>query len=412
MAIDPPSNGSSALSDGLRLRHLDMRIVCEILDGVMGRLCQLDETVGDDELIEIDHSLGLVKEDLGVSLGGLVQISHVIVVDGDLRLRFELDVGGLLLDLRGVGVEALLAGHHFSILVETFVPVMSEAVDVWGDAVLKSLGVIGCEAELLVVTAGEDDLLRVALGDTVELHERSEEFLVEHSLADGSTVDAGSRRLKETIIREVDHRLLACTEDLSHLSSGEVITDGAGLACVVPQADGVYVRLTVIRQSDFRYALQLALVDPLVDCALIDVHVGCDFRNGHVIRVILDIVQLRHFLSVDLDLTIHDLWSEASVLQHCLDSRRSDVQLYGGLCDVHGSRLHPHVLEVLHVSRWNYDVAVRVLESLQRSIMIPLVDSDVADSEFTSGLRHGVCLFLVGDKVGIVCHDRVVPFKV
>ncbi len=52
----------------------------------MGYLCQLDETVGDDELIEIDHTLGLVKEDLGVGLGGLVQISHVIVVDGDLRL--------------------------------------------------------------------------------------------------------------------------------------------------------------------------------------------------------------------------------------------------------------------------------------------------------------------------------------
>lgn len=89
-----------------------MRIVREVLDGVMGRLGQLDETVGDDELIEIDHSLGFVKEDLGVGLGGLVQISHAIVVDGDLRLRFELDVGGLLLDLRGVGGEALLAGHH------------------------------------------------------------------------------------------------------------------------------------------------------------------------------------------------------------------------------------------------------------------------------------------------------------
>ena len=118
-----------------------MRIVCEIVDGVMGRLCQLDETVGDDELIEIDHSLGLVKEDLGAGLGSLVQISRA-VVDGDLRLRFELDVGGLLLDLRVVGGETLLAGHHFAILVETFVTVMGEAVDVWGDAVLKSLGVI------------------------------------------------------------------------------------------------------------------------------------------------------------------------------------------------------------------------------------------------------------------------------
>ena len=122
------------MSDGLRLRHLDMRIVREVLDGVMGCLGQLDETVGDDELIEIDHSLSLVKEDLGVGLGGLVQISHAIVVDGDLRLRFELDVGGLLLDLRGVGGEALLAGHHFPI-VETVVTVMGEAVDVWGDAV-------------------------------------------------------------------------------------------------------------------------------------------------------------------------------------------------------------------------------------------------------------------------------------
>ena len=56
------------MSDGLRLRHLDMRIVREVLDGVMGRLGQLDETVGDDELIEIDHSLSLVKEDLGVGL--------------------------------------------------------------------------------------------------------------------------------------------------------------------------------------------------------------------------------------------------------------------------------------------------------------------------------------------------------
>ena len=65
----------------------------------------------------------------------MVQISHAIVVDGDLRLRFELDVGGLLLDLRGVGGEALLAGHHFPIVVETVVTVMGEAVDVWGDAV-------------------------------------------------------------------------------------------------------------------------------------------------------------------------------------------------------------------------------------------------------------------------------------
>lgn len=117
----------------------------------MGCLGQLDETVGNDELIEIDHSLSLVKEDLGVGLGGLVQISHAIVVDGDFRLRFELNVGGLLLDLRGVGGEALLAGHHFPIVVETVVTVMGEAVDVWGDAVLKSLGVIPFGIRLIPV---------------------------------------------------------------------------------------------------------------------------------------------------------------------------------------------------------------------------------------------------------------------
>ena len=81
----------------------------------------------------------------------MVQISHAIVVDGDLRLRFELDVGGLLLDLRGVGGEALLAGHHFPIVVETVVTVIGEAGDVWGDAVLKSLCVIPLGIRLIPV---------------------------------------------------------------------------------------------------------------------------------------------------------------------------------------------------------------------------------------------------------------------